>query len=406
MRAPPKKTPGPIALALALALALVGASSASSRPAVAGSAAPSAHVSIVNGVAAEAGTFPWLAVIFHEGEGESFQCTGTVVSPNVVLTAAHCVEDPRTGNRYTAAGYFVVTGTVDWTLTPRQVLGVSTTVVYPAFNRLYASGDAALLVLSTPTTAPALPLATAATDAAFLAPGHHVVMAGWGETFPGGPVPHELHWAGTAVQSPRFCHEHTRVYVPSEELCTLDSPAHHTVACFGDSGGPLLGALPATGEVVELGVASHLFSDCQPTSPVVYTRADLVSTWVHDWISSASFLPGTVTPASTTRTVANGTPSSAATPGRLQRPARRRPVDHPARCRQRRMDHRSRGHGAGLMPSGSGHDTGPQLAGRSAVHLRRRGRRGVAGRPRRARAGRHGQAHRPASPPRERSRGS
>ena len=73
MRAPPKKTPGPIALALALALALslalVGASSASARPAGAGSGGPRAHVSIVNGVAAEAGTFPWLAVIFHEGEG-------------------------------------------------------------------------------------------------------------------------------------------------------------------------------------------------------------------------------------------------------------------------------------------------------------------------------------------------
>ena len=171
---------------------------------------------------------------------------------------------------------------MDWTLTPRQVLGVSTTVVYPSFNRLYASGDAALLVLSTPTTAPALPLASAATDAAFLAPGHHVLMAGWGETFPGGPVPHELHWAGTAVQSRSYCQAHSRVYLPSEELCTLDSPAHRTVACFGDSGGPLLGALPATGEVVELGVASHLYSDCQPISPVVYTRADLIGTWVHD----------------------------------------------------------------------------------------------------------------------------
>ena len=73
--------------------------------------------------------------------------------------------------------------------------------------------------------------------------------------------------------------------------------------------------MPATGEVVELGIASHIFSDCQPTSPVVYTRADLVSTWVHDWISSASFLPGTVTPASTTHTVANGAPSSGAAPG-------------------------------------------------------------------------------------------
>jgi len=306
---------GSLALALALALALVLAL-ALAAPAVSPAASgPAAQMAIVNGAAAESGTFPWLAAIFHEGEGEAFECTGTVVSPNVVLTAAHCVEDPRTGDRYTPGGYFVVTGTVDWTQTPRQVLGVSTTVVYPSFNRLDASGDAALLVLSTPTTAPSVPLATTATDGAFLAPGRHAVMAGWGETFPGGPVPHELHWAGTAVQSTRYCQGHTRVFVPSEELCTLDSPARRTVACFGDSGGPLLGALPATGEVVELGVASHLYTNCQPISPVVYTRADLISTWVHDWITSASYLPGTVTPSSTTRTVASVARSSEATPG-------------------------------------------------------------------------------------------
>jgi secreted trypsin-like serine protease len=300
---------GALAVVMALLLALAA-------PAVSAAASgPSARAAIVNGAAAEPGTFPWLAVVFHEGEGEAFECTGTVVSPNVILTAAHCVEDPRTGDRYSAGGYLVVTGNVDWTQTPRQVLGVSTTVVYPAFNRLDAAGDAALLVLSTPTTAPSVPLASSATDAAFLAPGRHAVMAGWGETFPRGPVPHELHWAATAVQSTRYCILHTRVFVPAEELCTLDSPAHRTVACFGDSGGPLLGAVAATGEVVELGVASHLYTNCQPISPVVYTRADLISTWVHDWITSASYLPGTITPVSSTRTVANVARSTEATPG-------------------------------------------------------------------------------------------
>ncbi len=295
-----------LSVVLAVVLALAGPSSASP---------PTAREAIVGGQVAEPGTFPWLAVVFHEGEGEAFQCTGTVVSPNVVLTAAHCVEDPRTGARYTASGYFVVTGTVDWTLTQRQVLGVSDTVVYPSFNRVDAAGDAALLVLSTPTTSPAVQLASPATDASFLAPGHHAVMAGWGETLPGGPVPHELHWADTTLESTRYCEGHTRIYVPSEELCTLDVPAHHAVACFGDSGGPLLGALASTGEVVELGVASHLYTDCQPTSPVVYTRADLVSTWVNDWINSASYLPGTVTPGSAAHTVTGVAPTAEATPG-------------------------------------------------------------------------------------------
>ena len=301
------KISGLIALLLALALAIPAASSAASGPA--------ARMAIVNGAAAEPGTFPWLAVIFHEGEGEAFQCTGTVVSPNVILTAAHCVEDPRSGDRYTASGYFVVTGTTDWSQTPRQVLGVSTTVVYPSFNRLIASGDAALLVLSTPTTAPAIPLASNASDATFLTPGRRALMAGWGETFPGSPVPHELHWAATTVQSARYCRGHTRVFVPGEELCTLDTPAHRTVACFGDSGGPLLGALPSTGEVVELGIASHLYTNCQPMSPAVYTRADLIRTWVYEWIASASYLPGTLTPASATPTVVGAGRSAQATPG-------------------------------------------------------------------------------------------
>ena len=219
-------------------------------------------------------------------------------------------------------------------------------------------------------------------------------------------MPHELHWAGTAVQSTRYCQAHTRVYVPSEELCTLDNPAHRTVACFGDSGGPLLGALPATGEVVELGVASHLYTDCQPISPVVYTRADLVGPWVHDWITSASYLPGTVTPASVTRTVANVTRSAEATPGiySSQPEARQAITLHVAgngewitevaatvrlSCRQ------------AATPAG-----GAELARRSAVHLRRCGERDAADRPHRARARRHRQRSAPVSAPRERCRGS
>jgi len=323
--APPTKTLGLLVLVLTLALTCAGAAAARTpgthtaarTPGTDAAAArtPAAQMAIVNGAAAEAGTFPWLAVIFHEGEGEGFQCTGTVVSPNVILTAAHCVEDPRTGDRYSASGYYVVTGNTDWTQSTRQVLGVSTTVVYPSFNRLIASGDAALLVLSSPTTAPALPLASHATDAAFLVPGHRALMAGWGETFPGGPVPHELHWAATSVQTTRYCRAHTRVFMPGEELCTLDSPARRSVACFGDSGGPLLGALPSTGEVVELGVASHLYTDCQPVSPVVYTRADLIRTWVRDWIASASYLPGTVTPSSAPPTDVGASRSAQAAPG-------------------------------------------------------------------------------------------
>jgi secreted trypsin-like serine protease len=254
-----------------------------------------AHASIVDGTTAEPGSFPWLAVVFHEGAGEDFQCSGTVLAPNVILTAAHCAEDVGSGRRYSASGYAVVTGNVDWTRTPRQILGVSLTVVYPGFKRSNASGDAALLILATPTSAPALALASRRSDAAQLDAGRGAVMAGWGETFAGGPAPSALRWARTALQSPAFCRRHTRAFLSSEEICTLDTPARQTDACFGDSGGPLLGALPGSGELVELGVASHLYSECLASSPVVYTRADLIRIWVQEWLASARYVPGTST---------------------------------------------------------------------------------------------------------------
>src|ERR1700729_4084165 len=48
---------------------------------------------IVGGSPASAGSFPWLAfVTYNAGGGTGFTCSGTVVSPNVVLTAGHCGE--------------------------------------------------------------------------------------------------------------------------------------------------------------------------------------------------------------------------------------------------------------------------------------------------------------------------
>ena len=120
------------------------------------------HRAIVGGRGAPAGSFPWLAFIEDNlGGGNYDLCTGTLVSSNVVLTAGHCVEDVTTETQDPASGFAVVTGALDWTdRATRQVSGVSQTAIYPGFDPSTAHGDAAVLELSTPTTAPALPLAT------------------------------------------------------------------------------------------------------------------------------------------------------------------------------------------------------------------------------------------------------
>ena len=55
-----------------------------------------AHAPIVDGRPAEPGRLPWLAYIEDRRGAGTGQCTGTVVAPNLVLTAGHCAEDVHT----------------------------------------------------------------------------------------------------------------------------------------------------------------------------------------------------------------------------------------------------------------------------------------------------------------------
>lgn len=221
-------------------------------------------------------------IIDFRGEEEIGQCSGTVVAPRLVLTAGHCAEDVETGTINEPAGYRAVTGNVDWAdEADRQVLNVSRVVVYPGFDRGTLTGDAALLELSTPTTAPAIGLAT---DLGGLPAGTPAIIAGWGSTFyERTSFVLDLRWAETAVQGPNYCTESAPPYYGQDELCVIDPPSYRTGACHGDSGGPLLAEWPEGQGLVEIGITSHGNAECSTSAPSVFTRADLVALWVKGW---------------------------------------------------------------------------------------------------------------------------
>jgi hypothetical protein len=257
-----------------------------------------ARAAIIGGTAAEVGTYPWLAYVEYKSGGSAFRCTGTVVAPNVVLTAGHCAEETETGVLDEPSGYAIVTGNVEWTASARQVSGVSRVIVYPAFNRTYLTGDAALLILSTPTSAPAMSLASYPSDSRILEPGTEGVIAGWGKTFAEQETPTErLRWATTVVQRPSYCESNASPFYKGYELCTINPPEYETGTCFGDSGGPLIALNPSGTGVVELGVTSHGDIECSTLRPSVFTRADVVASWVHEWIEAVKPPPAPPTPA-------------------------------------------------------------------------------------------------------------
>jgi len=265
---------------VALALAL---------PATA-AAEPVAHGSIINGRGATVEEFPSLAYIeAHQGKA-GFSCTGTVVSPRVILTAAHCIEDLERGGFTPASQYAVATGTTTPSKALRQnVFRVVETHVYPGFDPGGLHGDAGVLILDRPTGAPPIAMAGSG-DAALYEGGAPVQLAGWGVTRANAEdAPESLRATSMVVQKPTLCKQKTRNdrpnYSPALQMCTLDTPTKKSGGCFGDSGGPAIGVRP-DGVPLELGVISTGGAFCSTKLPNVLTRVDVISGWVSEWIAA------------------------------------------------------------------------------------------------------------------------
>jgi secreted trypsin-like serine protease len=291
--------------ALLIALACI-AIAALALPAAA-PAEPTAQASIVGGRAGSIAEFPYLSFIeAREGE-HGFACTGTVVAPRVVLTAAHCVESLDHGGLTPAEDYALATGvTSPAEAKAPDIFRVVEAHAFPGFDPGTLHGDAGILILDRPTTVPLLSLASAG-DASLYTGGASVQLAGWGLTHANAKEePSGLRTTSMVVQSAASCKAKTHGYYspfsPAAQMCTLDVPGKKSGGCFGDSGGPTIGLRP-DGTAVELGIISTGGEACSTKRPNVMTRTDFVSTWVAEWIAATeaggprpTLAPGTPLP--------------------------------------------------------------------------------------------------------------
>lgn len=231
--------------------------------AVAGAAPAGADVTpfIVGGNDADQ-EYSWMVSL---QEGGSHFCGGSLISPEWVLTAAHCVQGSS------ADSISARIGSNDRT-TGGEEAQAAEVIVHPDYNGTGAGGDIALVKLSAPAKSAPVSLGTT-TDA-----GTKTRLLGWGQTCPergGCDAPVNLQQLDTQVVEADKC---TGID-GSVELCT-DNPGGDAGACYGDSGGPQV--VEAGGKFELIGVTSRT-GNGDPTcatGPSIYTSAPAYSDWI------------------------------------------------------------------------------------------------------------------------------
>ena len=204
--------------------------------------------------------------------GLNASCTGSVIAPSVILTAAHCTMNE---NGSVIAGY-ALPGVIDAadTTTGRN-WAMDYLLPHPDYDPNTLVNDVALVVLDNPTSAPAMPLIAPWQDALVVG-GAPATIAGWGRTVNGGSPSRFLQEAAVPLISDADCARDQSLFNPAVMLCAGDLPAGIDT-CQGDSGGPL--AMTIAGTRTLVGDTSFGPQECA-TGPGVYGRISAFRSWI------------------------------------------------------------------------------------------------------------------------------
>ena len=206
---------------------------------------------IVDGTDSEQGRYPYYVSIMRTSG--AMICGGTLIAPDIVLTAAHCFADDL--DHVVIGQYFRQNQQTEST----EVLQIQSTYIHPDFNYDAFQFDQMLVTLATPSSYPYVQNVNMDADVPSL--DVSITVIGLGATSPDGTMPNVLQEGNLTVVPNDVCallggkEDNAGSLIRDDHLC-LQGTNYQGAQCFGDSGGPqlILGDTPE--EDVLVGVVS------------------------------------------------------------------------------------------------------------------------------------------------------
>jgi Trypsin len=241
---------------------------------------------IVGGQPTTIGEWPWQVAVtlndaLYQGNGFERQfCGGSLVAPQVVVTAAHCFYDEGAGGFPPAdqgfgPEYSVISGRTTLSGPGGQEIAVSDYYwfVEGAGDPLYDPGtnrwDVVILELASASAQSAVRVAGPGEEPVW-APGQDADITGWGTTSEGGQGSDTLREARISILADERCGAYGKRFKPALMLCG-GRLAGGVDTCQGDSGGPLVAPIEGGGFRL-VGLTSWGDGCARPGKPGVYAR--------------------------------------------------------------------------------------------------------------------------------------
>ncbi|XP_066428704.1 chymotrypsin-like elastase family member 3B [Eleutherodactylus coqui] len=241
---------------------------------------------VVNGEDAIPHSWPWqISLQYKSGSSFYHTCGGSLIAPNWVMTAAHCISSGRT--------YQVVVGEHDRGVLEgdEQVIAINSADIFVhegwKSSSVSNGNDIALIKLSQIAFLnDAVQLGCLPASGDVLPNNYPCYISGWGRLNTGGALPNVLQQALLPVVDHETCTK--RDWWGSTVKTTMVCAGGDIKAgCNGDSGGPL-NCQAADGRWEVHGIASFVSSlGCNALKkPTVFTRVSAFNDWIDKIISN------------------------------------------------------------------------------------------------------------------------